>query len=488
MKKIIAVLMLFTLLFFSSTTAFAQTGKTKISSNKVYLKDIKFTRGSTQDKVVLYSSNYKGYKVSYLPNPDRIIIDIPNNFITLKGSQLIMNSSVVKNIRYSQFTKSAARVVLDVKGKPGYNIDEKSGSLIFILNKPTAPIQPNTVKIAETSRGDSDRSIPESHPVPENPSYRNIIYHNYKNRIYFTLAGAKLTEVVSNTAVEGSTGEAGESTVSGTADGATTEAAGIKDLFSKSYDTSGKRYTLSFPSSLADIGSGIMQVNDGVINSVEIVSNIENQTTQISFNATDKFEYAIISDPNTNDTEITVLKPYAKNDKLVVIDPGHGGADTGAKYAGVEEKNLNLKIALKLNDILKSKGVNTYMTREDDTFIPLYDRANIANNLNATLFLSIHNNAFNTSECGTETLFYPGDKGREFAQIVQDSLVAALGTDNKGIIERPNLVVLHATKMSAALAEIAYITNTADRSKLMDDEFLQKAASALSDAILKALN
>lgn len=466
MKRIIAVITLFIILIISASFSFAQA--------KEVLKDIKYSKSGSQDKVTLYSTNYKGYKISYLPNPDRIVVDIPNSMVTVKGQKTIkVNGIFIKNIRYAQFTKNSIRVVLDITGKHQYKIEEKSGSLTFILQKPASNSNATPTKDTETNRGDIDRNTPVIQKISHLSS--DVIYTNDDGRIYFSLKGTKLTEMT-----------AGETTA-GATDGTAIEAAGLKMLYSESYDESGKKYTISFPSSLTDIGSGIMQINDGVLDSVEIANDEANQTTHITFNARDKFVYEIVTNHDTNNTEIIVLKPNTNTGKLVVIDAGHGGKDPGAEYKDLREKDLNLKIALKLNEILKIKGINTYMTRTDDSFISLDDRATIANDLNATLFLSIHNNAFNSSECGTETLYYPSIKGKEFAFNIQNSLVKALGTKNRGIIERPKLVVLHATKMTAVIAEIAFLTNTGDRAKLSDEEFLQNTASAFSDAIIKSL-
>ena len=132
------------------------------------------------------------------------------------------------------------------------------------------------------------------------------------------------------------------------------------------------------------------------------------------------------------------------------------------------------------------------MTREDDSYVGLYERAYIANDMNATLFVSIHNNAYYSKYKGTETLYYPssgsGFNSKRFAQIVQAELISALGTNNRGIVERPNLVVLKATKMPAVLAEIGFMTNEEELARLKTEEFRQKAAQALCDAILAALD
>ncbi len=393
-----------------------------------------FGKGSI-DEVHIKVEKYNNYNVFTLSDPHRIVVDF--NFDRISGFNdnyvLEVGSSLVKSIRYARFDKNTIRVVVDVSSPVKYKVEEGKDKLILKI---------------------------------DNPNFKNILYHNNGDRVYFTLAGAKLTE-------------GGET---------------LKKFYTGEYDASGKKYTLTFPSKLANLNSGVININDGLLESVEIIKNSGNSNTCIVFNAKDKFHYEVFTRTATNDTAITLLKPASKSDKLVVIDAGHGGTDPGATYKSVIEKDLNLDIAVRLNNLLKEKNINTYMMREDDSYVALYERAYIANTLNAALFLSIHNNALgDTSYGGTMTLCYPaksnsnGFNGRAFAQIVQTNLVKKLGTIDRKVIDRPNLVVLKATKMPAALAEIAFITNEADRNKLLNAEFRQKAAEALCDAVIQAL-
>jgi N-acetylmuramoyl-L-alanine amidase len=175
----------------------------------------------------------------------------------------------------------------------------------------------------------------------------------------------------------------------------------------------------------------------------------------------------------------------------VVIDAGHGGKDTGARANGLVEKNLNLDIALRLEKILKERGITIYMTRRTDTYPDLYYRARMANSVSADLFVSIHNNAGHSSYSGTMTLYCPSSRpgftGKDFARIVQDELVKKLGSKNIGISARPELVVLRKTSMPAVIAEIGFLTNLSDSKKLSSDPYRQDAAEALANAVLRAL-
>ncbi|HHV95456.1 MAG TPA: N-acetylmuramoyl-L-alanine amidase [Clostridiaceae bacterium] len=185
-------------------------------------------------------------------------------------------------------------------------------------------------------------------------------------------------------------------------------------------------------------------------------------------------------------------KPYSG--KIVVIDPGHGGYETGAVHGGIKEKDLNLDIALRLEKLLKNEGIIVYMTRKDDRYVNLYSRSGLANSVNADMLVSIHNNAdwYNTS--GTMTLYYPetamkrnGITSKDLAAIIQKEVSSYLGTKNIGIISRTNLAVLRTSKVPAVIVEVGYMTNKNELKKLSTAEYRQKAAEAIRNGILKAL-
>jgi len=131
----------------------------------------------------------------------------------------------------------------------------------------------------------------------------------------------------------------------------------LRSFITEKYDLGGKRYTITFPSNLADIGSGIMQINDGIVDYVKITQNPDTKQTSMEFNTKEAYSYLIITRGDVNNTTITLLKKASRDDKLVVIDPGHGGLETGAVYGDCYEKDFNLDIAKRLNALLKSKGV-----------------------------------------------------------------------------------------------------------------------------------
>lgn len=185
--------------------------------------------------------------------------------------------------------------------------------------------------------------------------------------------------------------------------------------------------------------------------------------------------------------------PNAVN-KIVVVDAGHGGSESGASYGGIYEKNLNLKIAKYVQNELEKNGVRVYMTRTTDSTTPLSSRTNLANSVNADLFVSVHNNAMTNKSAvnGTEVL-YPtssiiknGISSYSLATKLQNTVSGLAGTYNKGIINRNNLYVLNHTNMPAVIVEVAYMTNSGDLKKLKSEEFLEKAGRAIAQGILES--
>lgn len=182
--------------------------------------------------------------------------------------------------------------------------------------------------------------------------------------------------------------------------------------------------------------------------------------------------------------------------KLVVIDPGHGGTDPGASSGDLLEKDLNLDISNRVNNILQRDGIVTYITRTDDSTIDLKERIYKANIKKAALFISIHSNWFyDSSFSGTMTLYNPSQNLSsgylseiEYAKIVQDELIKVLGTKDRGIIDRPNLAVLRHAQMPSLIVELGFLSNKNDEELLMSESFKQKAAEAIAKGIEKSID
>ena len=195
---------------------------------------------------------------------------------------------------------------------------------------------------------------------------------------------------------------------------------------------------------------------------------------------------------NTEQVTLNNRRPF-----LVVIDAGHGGIEKGAPESTINEKDLNLSIALKLKDLLCKNDIKIIMTREQDVNVGLIERTELANKSKADLFVSIHHNWFLDREInGTMTLYYPYSNNipdnklnsKRFAVIVNETLVNNLKTKDLGIVPRKDLVVLKYTSMPAILVEIGYLSNNHDRTIIQNKDFVNLTAKSLCSGILKALN
>ncbi|MBE5812394.1 MAG: hypothetical protein E7314_01910 [Clostridiales bacterium] len=178
----------------------------------------------------------------------------------------------------------------------------------------------------------------------------------------------------------------------------------------------------------------------------------------------------------------------------VVLDPGHGGTDKGAYYGGIAEKTINLNIAQKVKEILEKYDIKVYMTRTKDVTTSLAARTNLANSINADLYISIHSNAIaNSSIKGTEILYkqnslvQDGVTNKILAQNLSGSVSEYAGTYKRGLINRSNLYVLNRTTMPAALVEVGYMTNTSDLRNLKNESFRKNVAEGIADGILDTL-
>lgn len=171
----------------------------------------------------------------------------------------------------------------------------------------------------------------------------------------------------------------------------------------------------------------------------------------------------------------------------VIIDAGHGGSDYGATYEGRREKDDNLNLALAVGRILEDNCVNVEYTRTTDIYNTPYEKAVMGNNSGADFFVSIHRNAVPTpnTASGIETLVYDdnGIKARMARNI--NSELSKLGFINRGVIERPNLVVLKRTRIPAVLVEAGFIDNEADN-RFFDQNF-EAIAQAIASGILDTI-
>ena len=177
--------------------------------------------------------------------------------------------------------------------------------------------------------------------------------------------------------------------------------------------------------------------------------------------------------------------------KTIVIDPGHGGDDTGAiGSSNLMEKTVTLAIGKELQSLLISSGAKVIMTRTTDKSVAytgasdkeeLAARVAIANNANADLFVSIHTDAYSGQAGGTTTYVYDS-QNTGLAPLVQANLVSQLKLNDRGV-QQSDYYVLKNTTMPAILTEAAFITNAREEKLLMNRGFDKKVAIGIYNGI-----
>ncbi len=189
-------------------------------------------------------------------------------------------------------------------------------------------------------------------------------------------------------------------------------------------------------------------------------------------------------------TPRTSLPPLRTPDSrpIVVVDPGHGGPDPGAiGIGGLREVDVATPIAFQVAELLRKEGIDAVLTREDDRDLGLEPRVQLANRLNANVFVSIHANAISlarTDISGLETYYY--DSGKELAETIHRSILESTGVRDRRV-RQARFYVLRRTRMPAVLVEVGFVTGAEDAPRLRDPDFQKRMAEAIARGILRYL-
>lgn len=198
---------------------------------------------------------------------------------------------------------------------------------------------------------------------------------------------------------------------------------------------------------------------------------------------------SVVNTPVASDVALSNVK-----NKIITIDPGHGGSDSGAVGPnGYTEKEGAFAISQKVASILNQSGAKVVMTRDSDIDVygpnasarnELQARVDVGNNANSDIFVSIHCNAFvNPAANGTQTFYYGSSyQGQRLAQSIQEKMIEVNGLRDRGISTCNFYVVKH-SYMPAVLIETAFITNYDEEALLSDDEWQTTMAKAIAEGI-----
>lgn len=172
----------------------------------------------------------------------------------------------------------------------------------------------------------------------------------------------------------------------------------------------------------------------------------------------------------------------------IFMHEGHGGSDSGAiGPTGLKEKDVTLKVAKKVELILKRHNQEVVLARGKDISFKSYNAANVANRLKVDYVVSIHcNSAGNINATGTETYAYSiTSEGSKLADKVQRNLVNQIKLPNRGVKYNNKFAIIRKPYAPAILVEIAFINNPKEEVLLKDDKFLDKVAAGISKGILE---
>jgi len=204
-------------------------------------------------------------------------------------------------------------------------------------------------------------------------------------------------------------------------------------------------------------------------------------------------------------TYIVPVNTFASDnsDKVILIDPGHGGIDGGAKSkTGTIEKDINLQISLKLRDNLEEKGYKVYMTRDEDEGLyqkgntvrekkreDLNRRVEMKKETECDIFVSIHQNMFPQSKCyGAQVWYASNDNSYNLATIVQDSIKESVKDNNKRVAKpaaEAYLILRDKYEGASILVECGFLSNPDEEARLKSDEHQNLIVEAISNGIDK---
>ena len=252
------------------------------------------------------------------------------------------------------------------------------------------------------------------------------------------------------------------------------------------------RVVFDYPGGKLDKASGTVNVNGPVVKTIRYnqYDHGYDDTPYVARIVLDLQTGMTKDDLEINTTGGSVsIRQVGDPRPLVVVDAGHGGKDPGAMYDGYNEKDFVLPMALEVGQRLEAAGCRVIYSRDDDTYITLSDRADLANELGADIFISIHANAMpqKPNINGLETYCYKlGGQAEVLANYVHDAILEAASPEDRGV-RTANYYVLRETDMPAILVETGYMSNADECQKLADAAYQKALARGIANGAIDYL-
>lgn len=409
------------------TTEDGKTTTLAINDNEFNGIDIEKIDG--KEALVIEGLEQVKYNVTKLKSPERIVIDLMDTNLGNKVTSYDIKTGFIKGIRVSQFGG-------DNNYSPGDRIVRIVIDILDGVENPEIKIE-----------ADNDRLVIH----PEKSIWEFINYDNSQSIRQLIIKNSNRTK------------------------------------YDVVYSSDLKTMNIVIPREDTELREGYASIQDGFIQDITINENPFDVVMSIKFRKA--IVYDLLSSSSSDEIALSLARdPNAVNDYTIVLDPGHGGKDPGAVSPnGTREKDVNLSIGLKTRDKLEALKYDVIMTRTDDTFVDLYERARIANRNNADIFVSIHHNStLNNGVKGLEILYCPRGQGANkvddqypLAQFISKGILQTTKGADRGIIQRPGLVVIRETNMAAVLVEVGYLSNASDEANIVNDAYQNKVVEGI---------
>jgi N-acetylmuramoyl-L-alanine amidase len=485
------------------------------------------------------------YQSQRIDNPDRIFFDLLNTKLDPKLAKTFdVSDGLLKDIRMAQFAAGRTRVVLDLDELSEFQASLQSNPPRLIIdirnhvvrnndirNQQTqAPVVKEAASITETAESDnraekatadsiadSEESSPLTKTSVEKPARRNTVV---------------ISNGVKKTIVDADDDEPAPTTPAA-------KALAVKDLTVRDPDAATNnnkdRVVIKDKAVIAKLDRPELDFGTLDDEKPKPLAASPTNAADVPTGTSKRKRKIQTADPDMREAQPTASGERSLTRVLglkigkIVIDPGHGGHDTGTIGPnGLEEKDLVLDVSRRLGKLLQTRlGAEVIYTRKDDTFIPLETRTAIANEEGADLFVSVHANSSPDPDArGVETYYLnftssPDalevaarenavseksihelqdlvkkialrekiDESQEFAADVQSSLHSGLAAKNPGErdrgVKKAPFIVLIGANMPSILAEISFVSNPGDERRLGTSEYRQKIAESLYRGIAK---
>ena len=207
------------------------------------------------------------------------------------------------------------------------------------------------------------------------------------------------------------------------------------------------------------------------------------------FGSTESANASLTGGAEAKENPEALAAAAGKQGPVICLDPGHGGNDQGTSYQELLEKDINLAVAEKVEKYLENAGCQVVMTRKEDIRVDKYYRAELANQAEADVFVSIHCNYLEQGEASGIEIYFDPEKteGGILGRKIMNQMTTQTGASDRDV-RTEDFVVTRETNMPSVLVELGYLSDGTERGKLMTDSYQNLLAKGIAQGILDYVN